>query len=352
MSDGKVYEMQWDCKYCGTNKLLGKTHRFCPNCGAAQDPDTRYFPSDDEKVAVEDHVFVGVDKICGSCGTLNSGSAEFCQQCGAPLTEAARARTLGDDQVIRDGEAFTSSGSPDLAQERFDSEMERIGVRQPDKAPGKRNFAAIGCVALIAVAIVAVLVAIFWRQDTSAYVTGHSWEREVRIEQLSAVSQSAWCDQMPGDAYSISRRQEQRSSRQVQDGEECSTRRVDQGDGTFREVRECRPRYRSEPVYDDRCYFTVNRWGYTRSIKAEGASLSEAPNWPAVTLSRSGTCLGCEREGGRNDTYSVYLREGDNTYTCNVDQEQWAAMPIESTWTFSVGVLTGQPDCSSLEPAG
>jgi len=55
--------MLWDCEFCGTKKLLGKTHRFCPNCGAQQDPKARYFPSDEEKVAVKDHVYVGVDKI-------------------------------------------------------------------------------------------------------------------------------------------------------------------------------------------------------------------------------------------------------------------------------------------------
>jgi hypothetical protein len=38
----KTYEMLWDCGYCATRALLGKSHRFCPSCGAPQDPIERY----------------------------------------------------------------------------------------------------------------------------------------------------------------------------------------------------------------------------------------------------------------------------------------------------------------------
>ena len=66
MSEGKTYEMMWDCEYCGAAKLLGKSHRHCPLCGAAQNADKRYFPPEEEKVAVEDHQFVGADWGCPS----------------------------------------------------------------------------------------------------------------------------------------------------------------------------------------------------------------------------------------------------------------------------------------------
>ena len=112
MSDGKVYEMLWDCEYCGTKGNLGLTHRFCPNCGAPQNPDSRYYPSDEEKVEVHDHRYVGVDVTCPACNELNSAAAEFCGQCGSPLTEGAKARTL-EAQVRHEGERFESSGSRD-----------------------------------------------------------------------------------------------------------------------------------------------------------------------------------------------------------------------------------------------
>jgi hypothetical protein len=84
-----VYEMVWDCRYCGAKKLLGLTHRHCPNCGAQQDPNARYFPADHEKVAVQNHEFVGADVQCRYCGGASSKRAHNCGQCGAPLVEGA-----------------------------------------------------------------------------------------------------------------------------------------------------------------------------------------------------------------------------------------------------------------------
>lgn len=349
MSDYKTYEMQWDCQFCGTTKLLGKTHRFCPNCGAAQNPDSRYYPSDEEKVAVEDHVFVGEDRICPACDTLNSGEAEFCMQCGAPLTDAARARKLAE-QSRAEGASFASSGSRDLAQERFDAEMQRIGVQpKPGERPKRSPLLLYGIIALVVLVVGGVLLSIFWRQEQTIAVTGHTWQREIAIDSYEARSDSAWCDSMPGDAYSITRRTEQRSTNRVPDGQDCRTVRRDNGDGTFSERQECTTRYREEPVYDQRCYFTVNRWGYERSVRAEGTGLDDAPRWPAANLRGTGQCLGCEREGGRTERYRVLFEEG---YSCDLAEAQWRSMPVNSRWRVPIGVISNQPDCSAIQPAG
>lgn len=353
MSDEKVYEMLWDCKYCGTTKLLGKTHRFCPNCGAAQDPDTRYFPSDAEKVAVQDHQYVGADKICAACNALNSALAQFCGQCGSPMDKAAIARRLSD-QSRAENEMFESSGSRDLAKERFDAEMQRIGVQPtPGAKTGLPNLVKIGLVALVAVIVIGVLAALFWKREAAFSVAGHTWERVIEIERFKPRYESSWCDGMPFDAYGVSRELRQRSSRQVPDGQDCRVVRSDRSDGTFVERTECTTRYRDEPIYDDYCYYTVNRWDYERAVRAQGSSLADVPVWPQADIRQAGTCIGCEREGRRSETYKVTLRGDDNrTYICAVPFERWQAMPVESTWKLDVGVITGQPDCGSLEPAG
>lgn len=351
IEQGGTYQMLWDCKYCGTKKLLGVTHRFCPNCGAAQDPASRYFPSDDEKIALEDHEYYGEDLICPACGTANSGNSHNCRQCGAPLEGAAHASKLGD-QVRAENEQFDTSGSRDLAMEQHQADMARIQAQSAAKK-GINWVAVIAVVAIIA-CIGAVLAAVFWTRGGSAQVTGHAWEREIDIEALGPVQESAWCDSMPGDAYSVSRRQEQRDTRRVQDGEECSVRRVDNGDGSFSERRECRPTYREEPIYDDRCYFTVDRWRVVRAVTADGDSLAESPQWPQLNLARTGSCIGCEREASRRETYTVELRMQDNEqpFTCTFNQDRWQQFPVGSQWQVKVSVVTGQADCGSLEPAG
>lgn len=350
MSSEQVYEMLWDCKFCGTQKLLGKTHRFCPNCGAPQDDEARYFPSDEEKVAVKDHIYYGADVICPSCDTLNSANSQYCQQCGTALAGAPTAELVQDDQVVRDGERFETTGPRNIEQERYEQKLDAAGLSQPK--PRGNNLVKFAIIGVIGLVVAFVAAAIFWKQDATAYVSGHTWEREITIEEFAPRAQNAWCDAMPFDAYSVSRRSEVRSYRQIPDGQECETRRVDNGDGTFSERRECRTKYREEPVYDDMCYFTVNRWGYSRSVKASGQSVNDEPVWPDTQISRTGNCLGCEREGQRRAAYHVLFRSQDNEYTCDLDQAQWASMPIESTWTFKVGVITNLPDCDSLQPAG
>lgn len=355
MAHEKHYEMQWDCKYCGSNKLLGKTHRFCPNCGAAQDPKSRYFPSDEEKVAVEDHEYHGADLICSACDTLNSANSTFCQQCGAPLENAKRASILEDGTMIADGEAFQSSGPRDLAGERFKAQMEGMGydpeTRKKKKEGGGFNWKTLLIIGVLIALIGGCIYTFTATSEADVVVEGHSWERVIEVDAFSAIRSSSWQDQVPGDAYGVSCRREQRSTRQIPDGEDCSTRRVDNGDGTYREQRVCSPRYRSEPVYDQKCNYTVNRWAPSRQVTSSGSSLQDAPSWPNANLRQTGTCLGCEREGGRQEQYIVHFRQDDKTYTCAFSQGDWTNFPIESVWTMEIGVVTGQPDCSSIQPA-
>src|SRR3954463_12995645 len=126
-NNSKTYEMQWDCKFCGTKKLLGKTHRFCPNCGAQQDPTWRYFPADSEKVAIQDHIYVGADTICKACQTLNSGKAEFCGNCGAPLSDAAHA-AQGAVRTKAEGQALEAE---DLKQRQLKAAVPQTAVAKP-----------------------------------------------------------------------------------------------------------------------------------------------------------------------------------------------------------------------------
>ncbi len=348
--------MLWDCQYCGTKKLLGKTHRFCPSCGAAQNPNARYFPSDDEKVAVEDHEFVGADKTCPNCDGLNVGNAEFCGNCGAPLSEAARARTL-ESQQRGMGERFASSGSRDVVKENFDAEMERVGVK-PRRGAGKKPGRWLPAL-LIALVVLAVgTVALFMQtQETAVYVTGHEWQREIAIEEYTQFRTGDWCSSMPAGAYSISRSRRVHHQEQVPDGQDCEMVRIDNGDGTFRQEQRCTTRYRPEDVYEDWCDYTIDMWRESRRVDSSGSSLGETPYWPATNLNCAGvTNYGCEREkpNGSSESYTLQLRdsEADKTYTCDVDLEVWQGAALESRWSLEIGRVLGDARCGSLKRAG
>lgn len=354
----RVYEMLWDCQFCGTEKLLGVTHRFCPNCGAPQNPDARYYPSDEDKVAVEDHAFVGADRTCPNCNELNSAASKFCEQCGAPMDAAEAASTLqARDQAS--GQGFASSGSRDLEKEEFEAEMVRAGVTE-DKAQegGLSPLAVAALVGAVVVAVGLIAFALFATEEATLVVIGHEWEREIRVEQYERFTESSWRDSRPsGDEVRLiagSCEERQRSTRRVDTGrEDCRTVQEDRGDGTFVERQECEPIYEDEPVYDDWCRFEGFRWEYERSVTTSG-DLNDPPTWGELNL----RCADqrredCEREESRDDDYWVILRGSDENrieYRCDFPQNEWQSIPIESIWTGQIRMADQNALlCSTLE---
>jgi hypothetical protein len=314
-----TFEMLWDCGYCATKGLLGVTHRCCPACGAPQDPAKRYFPPEGQERALENHTFDGVDWQCGGCQTPNGALASFCRNCGAP----------------KDGNA----------------EVKRVGVAQPKPVEARppRTALKAALIGAVVVVLVGLGVTMLWKKDVEARVTAHHWSRSWDIERLSPQRDDTWCDQMPLGAYNVSRHQEVRSHREVPDGETCSTRNVDQGDGSFRKERECSPRYRSEPIYDLRCAFTIDRWVLDRSVEKRGEGASPAPSWPVMPPLRIGNTIGSERPGARHEKYTLDLAGGGGkTWSCDVDEARFAALPDGAVRTMKVRVVTGGAVCDSL----
>ena len=353
--DEGTYEMLWDCEFCGQKKNLGLTHRHCPNCGAEQDPKLRYFPSDADKIAVKDHVFVGADRVCKSCGAASSAKASHCGQCGAAADDAVAAVTRAD-QVQAEGGGFAGEASSAAAKAERKAAQAAANpnvkpVAKPaapaGPAPSRKWIWAVGGIGVV---VTGILFAALWKKTAGVEVTGHTWEREVRVETFGPQSLSDWCDQLPGDAMHVTRTREVRSHEQVADGEECSMRRVDNGDGTFKQKRECKPKYKDSPVYGDKCHYTANRWKYERSLRATGG-LAQTPAWPRAQL-RTGMCVGCEREAGNNESYTLSLKtipDGKDK-SCTLDQSRWAATRDGSKWTVEIGVMTGLADCSTMKP--
>lgn len=102
-----------------------------------------------------------------------------------------------------------------------------------------------GCAGLLGLAAVAVpglgLVAISWREPAGIVETGHAWERSIAVETLIEEKKEAWEHEIPEDATRGACRKEQRDTRSIKTGEQCSTRRHDNGDGSFSKTRRCTP---------------------------------------------------------------------------------------------------------------
>jgi hypothetical protein len=325
-----VYEMVWDCRYCGATKLLGLTHRHCPNCGAQQDPNARYFPADHEKVAVQNHEFVGADVQCRYCGGPSSRRAHNCGQCGAPLAEGAQVQTR----------------QAPLPQAQ-------VPTNAATAVPPSRPLWKV-VVPILALCVVAIVVLLLvWKKEQAFVVASHGWRRSVSVERLGPSRESAWCSALPATASEVSRHREQHGTKQVPDGEDCKTHKKDRGDGTFKEEQVCSPKYKDEPIYEDKCDYVVVKWSQARKEIAEGAATTPAPHWPAVTLARPAcNSAGCEREGSRDESYTVVFSDAKGeSYKCDFAQATWATFPDGHRYTGKLRALVNTLDCSSLVAA-
>lgn len=351
-----TYEMLWDCPRCGTDKLLGVTHRHCPACGAPQDPSQRYYPSEQDKVAVANHVYYGADKMCAGCETPNGAQATFCCGCGMPLEGATKEVHARTDQVADQAQQFlgeTVGAAKAEVRDRRDARVaSELGTAKDAPGMSKGVKIALIVVPIVLLIVTAILVLVFWKRETTVTVDGHQWKRTIAVERFDNVTESAWCDSLPRGAKKLSSSKEKRSTKKVKDGEECKRRRKDNKDGTFKEVKECKPKFREEPVYDQKCRYSVDKWKTVRTEVAEGASSAPAPEWPSVKLAKEGTCKGCERIGTKTESYElrfVDAAEGE-THECEVEQSQWSSTEVGSTWTAEVGVVSTSLDCDSFKP--
>ncbi len=348
MSEDDVYEMLWDCEYCRTPKLLGLTHRHCPVCGAAQNADRRYFPPDHEKVPVRNHPYFGADVACPTCREHNSRSSRCCRGCGGSLEGAAEVARR-DDEVHPVG---AHPGAPFAGA----AQLPAPGAEPPGakSSGGKRiAFAILGCLGVTVFGVVALAVVMaLWKKDASMVVTRHAWERSIEIQAFAKVEESDWCDEVPSGARVLSRSKAERSKEKVKVGEDCKTRKKDLGNGTFKEVRECQPKYDEKPVLADKCRFEVEKWKKARVEVAKGTSPKDTIAWPPVSLARTGTCLGCEREGERSESYEVFFAEAAGSKSeskCTFDEAKWRSFAPGSKWKARVSVVGDVLDCSALQ---
>jgi hypothetical protein len=326
MSAEKTYEMNWDCEYCGHVRLLGKTHRHCPSCGAPQNPEKRYFPPDNEKVAVEDHQFVGADLMCPHCGTAQSAAAKCCGSCGGPLGEALAAARQTDRVVGPDGVVQQQPGAPMGAQ----------------PAPAPKSSSKSGLIIGLVVGGLLVLVVGFfvvramWTEQAGLTVASHSWKREIDIERFEAAKDKGACSSMPKKANELTRTKGEKT---------CKTRKVDQGDGTFKEKEECK-------TPPDQCAWSVKKWNRARTAKESGTGVDSKPSWPVVRLKRAGNCEGCEREGEHKESYIVHFSDdkSNKELTCSYSTPaKWKRFAKGDKYSGEIRLVGGDLDCGSLE---
>lgn len=306
------FEMLWDCDHCDTKGLLAKSQRYCPECGAPQSAIKRYFPTPEQQKRVDGHVYEGSDRYCPACNAPMGAQAKACTQCGSPL----------------DGSKL----------------VERVGqTAAPVPKPRRKIWP------YVVIGIVLVVVAIWFfflrTRDAQLEIAAHRWERTIAIEQFSEQQESAWQNEAAKDATAMRCVKKQRSTKQVADGEECRIEKVDKGDGTFEQLKKCKPKYRSEPVEDDWCTYTVRRWKKVDQVTAKGDGMS--PAWPSnAPLGDALPVLGARRAGAR--TERLVLDFGKDK-SCEVDETTWKKLVDGQKVKIEVRARSGDLVCDTIQ---
>jgi hypothetical protein len=308
------YEMLWDCEFCGTQGLLAKSQRHCPECGGKQNPDKRYFPKEGEAKRIEGHKYEGADRSCGSCGAPQSARANNCTGCGAPLEGAAQVK----------GVATPVAPVP----------------RKPT-----RRWVPILIIAAIVLGAFGIWYRFIRKRSETMTVTAHRWERVIPVEEFGDFSEHAWRDQVPRDARLVTCHPKQRSTRRVEDGEECREEKEDKKDGTFEVVKKCRPKHRDEPIEDDWCSFRIQRWKEQPTGAARSSGTGLSPTSPTgLPPANAQPVIGARRAGAQRETLTLELGK----QSCAVSDATWRKYKDGQTVTVKVTASTGEIVCDSL----
>lgn len=317
------FEMLWDCEFCGTKGLLGKSQRCCPECGGKQNADKRYFPPEGQEAMIQGHKYEGSDRYCPACNNPQGAAGKNCTNCGSAMDGSAEVK----------------------------------GVQAPVAPPPPKKSKLWIIIVVIAVvgAIIGIVLGVKHcnrTKDASAKVIAHAWERTVPIQEYKDVREEAWRNEIPNDASGVTTcHQAERSRRQIEDGEDCHKERKDKKDGTGEMINVCKKKYRSEPVMDDKCSYTVKRWKEIDKKVASGAgmNLTDPPNLDkeASAPGMQGM-VGARRLGPKQDTFYLDLDvpgADPQKQRCEVKAEAWKKFADNAAAVVQVLAKNGKVDC-------
>lgn len=357
-NSSETFEMFWDCPHCGTKKLLGITHRHCPNCGAAQDENYRYFPADGEEVALHNHIYYGMDWDCQFCSTPNSKNSNNCVNCGGLKLGSYEVNLVGNDnkiiktpisKKIKIGENNTSSSNK-LSKNQ--NETYHSIIENQEQQSNKFSIFLIFILSLFFLFLIGFFIYGFNHitpKDTQ--LTTKNWSRSIDIEQYSSFNDDSWCSSIPYDAYNVTKRKEIKSYTKVVTGEVCSTHKKDNGDGSFSKYRTCEDTYKNIPVYENKCYYKINKWKFSHKVYSNGND--DEPEWPSLTNENlnNSNILGNKREGSHSENYSVIFTYYDDNKKkdkqCFYSQDTWRVYIKNKKYTLNIRMIGGI-DCSTI----
>ncbi len=341
-------ELEWTCKRCAT--VNPGMNRVCSGCGAPIAPeDELRLPEQQELITDQaklEEAKAGPAIQCPYCNTLNPANTKLCIQCGGDI-EAGLARQSG--KVLG---AFTPGEIPDTpcpscgqpvkanAQRcpHCGGSLVKAEALTPPAPPRNKSLmwlitggAALGLVCLVS--IIAFIVLSSRTNAVSATVADIRWERSIEIMEQQPVQHSAWSEDVPAGATSVTCRDEYKetSSEPVPNSiEVCGTPyTIDAGSGAAKVVQDCEYK-----VYASYCDFSVLELAVVNTAVAMGSD--QNPFWPAPALQAG------QQEGARFESFHVTFDAGEQTYAyIPTSLEEYNQYTPGSQWILEINTFGG-----------
>ncbi len=388
---GEKIEAYWDCPYCGSKANLGR-YRNCPNCGRPRGESTKFYLIEKDKFVDDSVVPKGPDWFCESCDSYNTFSANFCTSCGAPKGASKNYfemhnRNSHESSEDHNTTSSTSSSSTNTTQkeediksaiysvtskkgESYSSSSSNSYAKKSHRSFSsfnffKNNFKII-LISFLVLCLIAGITYIFISKPATIHVVQTSWSRSIDIQLLKTVRESDW--HIPAGGRLVYTQNEIRSYEQVFDHYETEyedrsetyisgyreeSDYIDLGNGyyerTTRSVPEYsvrhysvpvqKPVYRSEPVYDTKYYYDIDKWFYERSVNSSGSSDKDPePYWPTVILKEK------ERTSSKYENFFVSafdVKDKDMTVKkYNISRDLWETVEVDSVINVSISLST------------
>jgi hypothetical protein len=333
---GDVFQMLWDCRFCGTPKLLGLDHRHCPNCGSPQSPEWRYFPSaaDMKFVTDPDYQYTGADKTCPFCQQPNSAASKFCKQCGGDLSAAKEAERIAG---VATGMEGASGERRDVVKEKFDRDL---GIKpQAQQTPGFMRWLPFVVIGLVIACIAGFVFLSTSTYDSTLSVVDQRWLTGISLQERRSISDQNWSSSVPGDAYNVSCQPRQREYIDTVQ-EQCGFEYVDRGDGSGQRVPKMCSKQVTRYQTENYCRYTVDRWVPLPDLQQSGG--------PDDPIRKPSTAGAVGLSTGRIRVVDEYLRlivifqdpSNQQTYELNpTDEDTWRGYKVGNRYTVAINRL-------------
>ncbi len=373
----------WDCDSCGLTNT--GTNTKCDSCSASTPKtgpyknavyvgdalgNSPYYLGEKPKTVSkkEEHITKGGSNWrCSHCSTenhtLNKDLTEVteCKNCGNSHDHQDQHRLKKDNDYVN---LFTKKISSNKYQTAQFSNNELSQKSSPSSKETsltlekrrEKKYSIIILLSLISVVLIFICYYFFFSiQEFSVKAIDKSWERTLEIQKEVTVIEEGWS--IPSGGRKQRSWRAQSGTKQVQVGTETESYRcqtgsetyncghTDNGNGTFSPNTCTRPtygsctrtvpRYETQPVYDTRYEFEIERWKHARYYPTKDNYLDDhyitLPHW------EEDYALGEKEKVVKNDqAYTItftHLDEVDETnFTKNYSQPKWDSLKINSIY--------------------